>query len=127
MGASELLYKAEVYQIIGAAIEVHSELGAGFLEGVYHEAFEIVLTEKGIPFISHAKLAIPFHGRFLKKNYEADFLCFESIDVEIKAASKLIPDDEAVLLDYLRCTKYRVGLLINFGSTKRLEWRRYIY
>lgn len=126
MNHVDLLFKEEVYRIIGATIEVHSELGPGFLEAVYHEALEIVFTEKGIPFKSHEKLSIPFRGRILKKKHEADFVCFEEIVVDIKAATRLISDDDAVMLNYLRTTRKRLGILINFGSTKKLEWKRLI-
>ena len=122
----ELLFKEEVYAIIGAAIEVHKELGPGFLEAVYHEAMEIELTSRNIPFESYKKLLIRFKEFQLKKEYEADFVCYDKIIVEIKALDVVAGKEEAQLLHYLKTTGFRIGLLINFGSVGTLEWKRYI-
>ena len=122
----ELLFKEEVYAIIGAAIEVHKELGPGFLEAVYHEAMEIELTSRNIPFESYKKLLIRFKEFQLKKEYEADFVCYDKIIVEIKALDVVAGKEEAQLLHYLKTTGFRIGLLINFGSVGALEWKRYI-
>lgn len=122
----ELLYKEEVYAIIGAAIDVHKELGPGFLEAVYHEAMEIEMATRNIPFESYKKLLIRFKELQLKKEYEADFVCYDKIIVEIKALDVVAGKEEAQLLHYLKTTSFRVGLLINFGSVGTLEWKRYI-
>ena len=122
----ELLFKEEVYAIIGAAIEVHKELRPGFLEAVYHEAMEIELTSRNIPFESYKKLLIRFKEFQLKKEYEADFVCYDKIIVEIKALDVVAGKEEAQLLHYLKTTGFRIGLLINFGSVGALEWKRYI-
>lgn len=122
----ELLYREEVYAIVGAAIEVHKELGPGFLEAVYHEAMEIELTSRNIPFESYKKLLIRFKEFQLKKEYEADFVCYDKIIVEIKALDGVTGKEEAQLLHYLKTTGFRVGLLINFGSVGTLNWKRYI-
>lgn len=122
----ELLYREEVYAIIGAAIEVHKELGPGFLEAVYHEAMEIVLTAHNIPFKSYEKLRIRFKEILLRKEYEADFVCYDKIIVEIKALDGVTGKEEAQLLHYLKTTGFRVGLLINFGSVGTLNCKRYI-
>ena len=124
---TELLLKDEVYAIIGAAMEVHSVLGPGFLEAVYHEAMEIELRERGIPFESHKKLRILYKGHLLEKEYEADMVCYGQIVVELKALDRLTSREEAQLLNYLKATDLRVGLLINFGSTGKLEWKRFIH
>ena len=121
-----LLYKDEVYAIVGAAIEVHRELGHGFLEAVYHEAMEMEFISRGIPFISKPLLNIKFKDRILKKRYEADFLCYDKIIVEIKSQSILTTNDEAQLINYLKATELRVGLLLNFGGFPTLEWKRFI-
>lgn len=123
---TELLYKNEVFRIIGAAINVHKELGSGFLEGVYQEALEIELRIQGIPYESQKQLEIHYKGHRLQKEYVADFICFSLIVVEIKALDKLTSREEAQLLNYLKATGMRVGLLINFGSVDKLEWKRYI-
>ena len=121
---TELLLKNEVFAIVGATMAVYNELGPGFLEAVYHEALEIELTERGIPFESHKDLHIIYKGRTLKKEYEADFVCYGQIVVEIKAIDHLTGKDEAQLLNYLKATSLHVGLLINFGHPDKLEWLR---
>ncbi len=123
---NDLLLKDEVYAIVGAAIEVHKELGSGFLEPVYHEAMEIELRERSIPFESQKSLAIRYKGKALSKGYIVDMVCFESIVVELKAQEKLSGREEAQILNYLKATGLKVGLLINFGSCGKLEWRRFV-
>ena len=125
---SELLYKDEVYAIVGAAIEVHRELGSGFLEAVYQEALEIEMQDRGIPHHPQKQLRVYYKNRMPKKFYVTDFACYDDrFMVEIKAEKCLTALDEAQLLNQLKATKVRVGLLINFGSTGKLEWKRYIY
>lgn len=121
-----LLFKDEVYTIIGAAIEVHRELGHGFLEAVYHEALEIELTSRKIPFTSQQNLPIVYKGQQLKKEYIADLICYNQIVVKLKALNTLSGKEEGQLLNHLKATNLRVGLLINFGSVGRLEWKRFI-
>ena len=123
----ELILKDEVFRIIGAAIEVHKELGSGFLEAVYQEALEIEFRESFIPFRSHTPLEIVYKQKQLEKLYVADFVCFDSIIVEIKALSSLTGNEEAQVINYLKATGYRVGLLINFGSIGKLEWKKIVY
>lgn len=117
----------EVYAIVGSAMAVHRELGAGFLEAVYHEALELQFSMDVIPFESHKRLDVWYRGRPLKKHYEADFVCFGTIVVEIKAQSRLLSGDHAQLLNYLKATRLKVGLLINFGSAPKLEWKRFVF
>lgn len=119
------IFKDETYQVIGCAMEVHSELGHGFLEAVYQEALEIVFIQKSLPFIREKVLEIEFLGQTLKKKYVADFFCYDNIIVEIKATEGLGDHDLAQVLNYLKATKKKLGLLINFG-TKRLEYKRVI-
>jgi GxxExxY protein len=122
----ELLFKLEVYAIIGAAIEVHRTLGSGFLEAIYQEAMELELAVRQIPFRSQVELPVLYKGRTLKKCYCADLLCYEKIMVEIKALSQMSGAGEAQILNYLKATGMRVGLLINFGDAGRLDWHRFV-
>ena len=122
----ELLYKEEVYAIVGAMQEVYYQLGPGFLEPVYQEALEIELARRGIPFEAQKALVIYYKGQPLKKEYVADFVCYGKIIVEIKAIAGLTAREEAQLLNYLKVTKMRVGLLCNFCSQSRLDWKRYV-
>jgi len=122
----ELLWKEEVFSIIGAAMEVHSTFGPGFLEAVYHEALEIELTARGIPHESQKPLAVWYKGQRLTKEYLADLFCFGKIIVELKALDRLGGKEQAQLLNYLKASRCPVGLLINFGSHGQLEWKRYV-
>ena len=124
---AELIYKEEVFAIVGAAIEVHKELGSGFLEAVYQEAMEMELFSRDIPFESQKVLHINYKGKQLRKEYVADFVCYEKIIVEIKAIEKLSGKEKAQLLNYLKATGFKVGVLINFGSDRKLEWERFVY
>jgi len=121
---SGLILKDEVYQIVGAAMEVSNQLGCGFLEAVYQEALEIELAERGIPFASQMRICISYKGRVLNKEYIADFVCCEQILVEIKAIKAITGLEEAQMLNYLKATNLPLGLIVNFGS-RQLEWKRY--
>ena len=114
------------YQIIGAAMEVHKELGSGFLENVYQEALEKEFKIQGIPYVSQPVVKIHYKGQVLNKTYQPDFICFGNIIVEIKAMDKLSGTEHAQIINYLKATRYKVGLLINFG-TKSLEHKRFVY
>lgn len=123
---SELIFKEEVYAIIGAAIEVHRELGAGFLEPVYQEAFEMEMRERCIPFEAQKTLTICYKGRTLRKGYIADLVCYGQIIVELKALERLSSSEELQIINYLKASGLRVGILINFGSSGKLEWKRFV-
>ena len=115
----------KTYAIIGAAMEVHGQLGHGFLEPVYQDALEIELGLRGIPSRREVELPVLYKGRTLKSNYKADFICFDSIVVELKALSELTGVHEAQVINYLKATGLPCGLLVNFGAS-RLEFRRLV-
>jgi GxxExxY protein len=121
-----ILFKKEVFEIIGAAIEVHKELGSGFLESVYEEAMTIEATKKKIPYQAQVRIPIKYKNQTLKKDFIADFIVFNKIIVEFKCLPKLTKINEAQIINYLKATGIKVGLLINFGSVNKLEWKRYI-
>jgi GxxExxY protein len=121
----ELIFKDEVYAIVGAAMEVHSELGPGFLEAVYQSAMKIELTNRKIPFEYEKSLPVFYKGQHLDTGYRADLICYGKIIVELKALDRLTSKEEAQMLNYLKATGMRIGVLINFGSHGKLEWRRY--
>ena len=123
----ELLYKREVYQIVGAAIEVHKELGPGFFESVYEECLIIESKKKNIPHKTQVKLPVQYKGQKINKEFIADYIGYEKIIVELKCISNITKAAEAQIINYLKATGLKVGLLINFGSKGRLEWGRYIY
>jgi GxxExxY protein len=114
------------YAIIGAAMEVHRQLGCGFLEAVYQEALEIELARAGVPAAPQVELPIYYRGQRLKCYYVADFVCYESIIVELKALSRLSGVEDAQVLNYLKATGLEVGLLLNFG-TPSLQYKRLVW
>ena len=122
----QIALKEEVYAIVGAAIEVHKELGPGFLEAVYQEAMERELIHRGIAFTSQEPLSIKYKGEELSSHYYADLLCLGQIIVELKALNRFSGQEEAQVLNYLKATGLKVGVLINFGSHGRLEWKRLV-
>ena len=122
----ELVYGEEVFRIVGAAIEVHRELGAGFFEAVYQEALELEMLERMIPFSSQHSFRIRYKNEILRKEYVADLVCWERIIVELKALDRLTSKEESQVLNYLKASEMRVGVLINFGSYGKLEWKRFV-
>ena len=114
------------YAIIGAAMEVHKELGCGFLEAVYQEALATEFTTQGVSFKSQPVIEILYKGKPLAKTYQPDFVCFEEVIVEIKAISNLSGIEEAQIINYLKATGLKVGLLINFGN-ESLEYKRLVH
>lgn len=124
-GKQPLIYKEEAYEIIGAAMEVHRELGCGFLEAVYAEALEIEFKEKGIPYKREVPLIIKYKGQPLNKSYVADFICYDKIIVELKAVNYLESVYEAQVLNYLKATGYKLGILFNFGE-QSLKYKRIV-
>ena len=112
------------YEIIGAAMEAHRELGDGFLEAVDQAALVIEFTRRRIPFRTEVELPIEYKGMRLSCGYRGDFVCFDNVVVEIKAT--LVPPDQAQLLNQLKATKYRCGILVNFGASS-LESKRMVF
>jgi len=122
---ADLLFKDESYTIIGACMKVHSSLGSGFLESVYSEALCKEFEKRKIPFVKEKKLELFYEGKRLKKYFKADFICFESIIVEIKSKSILLKIDEQQTVNYLKATEHQLGLLVNFGE-KSLKYKRFV-
>lgn len=120
---NKYLYQELTGRIIHCCMDVHNELGCGFLEKVYQEALEIVLKEEGINYEREKHLPIQFRGTILQCDYIADFVIDNKVIVELKAVSALDPLFEAQVINYLRATGLQVALLINFGQ-KDLQIKR---
>jgi GxxExxY protein len=120
-----IYYKNESFKIIGAAMEVHRELGHGFLEKVYHDALEIEFLKKEIKFTKEHKLPVYYKEKKLSTVYSADFICYDKIILELKALSELDSKHTAQVINYLKATKMKLGILINFGSSS-LEYKRIV-
>ena len=119
----DLIFKSESYEINGACMNVHRKLGAGFLESVYSEALSIEFDRLGIPYELEKKLDIYYGDIKLRKYFRADFICYESIVVEIKTTPYLTKLDESQLINYLRATRLKLGLLVTFGGTSLIYKR----
>ncbi len=121
----ELVFREEAYKIIGACMAVHRELGCGFLEAVYAEALGVELLLQRIPFRREVPLVISYRGQPLKKSYVADFICYDKIILELKALSSLESLHEAQVLNYLKATQNKLGILVNFGE-QSLKYKRIV-
>lgn len=123
---TELILEDEVFAIAGAAMEVYYSMGIGFLEPVYQEALGMEFSRRGIPFKRECELDIYYKGTKLVKKYVADFVCFGQVIVELKMVPRLTNIEVAQLLNYLKITKMRVGILANYGARPKLEWKKYV-
>ena len=119
-----IYHKNESYSIIGAAMRVYNTLGFGFLEAVYQEALAIELTNMGIPFEREKELKIYYDGHELKQTYRADFVCYGNIIVETKAVAELNDSHRSQVFNSLKACGFKLGLLINFGHSDKLEYER---
>jgi len=120
----DIVFKDESYAIIGACFEVYNEKGCGFLEPVYQEPLQIEFEHQRISGIAKPALTVSYHGRTLLQTYQADFVCYGKIIVELKSVSALVSEHRAQLLNYLHATGFQLGLLVNFGHHPRLEYER---
>jgi GxxExxY protein len=121
----ELLYKEEIYQLVGFCLEIHRELGKGHDEIIYKDAFVVELSRAGIPFSREKDYEISYKGVILSHFYYADFVVWDKILLEAKAVESLT-DSHVKLLNYLAASKLRLGLLVNFSGDS-LEWKRVVY
>jgi len=122
----KILYKDESYKIVGACFEVYREKGCGFLEGVYQECLEIELRLQGVPFVPKKPLVLEYKSCPLRSTYEPDFICHDKIVLEIKAMTELTDEHRAQVLNYLKATGLKLGLLINFGHYPKAQVERIV-
>jgi len=122
-GMSDIVLKEESFKIIGACMKVHAALGAGFLEAVYHEALEKELRQQEIPYKSKVKLNVYYNEEKLNKYYVADMICYDEIILELKVQQFIPKASYLQLRNYLKATRKRLGILINFG-TPSLTYKR---
>ena len=105
-------------------MEVHRTLGQGFLESVYQEALEIEMSKREIPFSSQTKIQIHYKDIPMEHYFVADFVCYDKIIVELKSVSTVLPEHEAQIINYLRATGFKLGILLNFNE-ESLYYKRY--
>lgn len=123
--SGSLLYDEETFRIRGAAFEVCRVMGHGFLEAVYQECLSMEFAGRNVPFTPKPHLQLSYKGSQLRQSYSPDFVCFDAIVVEIKALSGLSAEHRSQVLNYLKATGLRVGLLINFGAGPKAQIERF--
>lgn len=123
--SGNLIYEEEAFRIRGAVFQVYRAMGAGFLEAVYQECLAIEFASRGIPFAASKALTVHYGEHLLRQGYVADFVCFEKIIIELKAARAIAPEHRAQIINYLRATEMKLGLLVNFGATPGVEIERF--
>jgi GxxExxY protein len=123
---AEILFKEESYKIVGSFFEVYNEMGCGFLEAVYQECLQIEFELQGIPNVAQKHLLLHYKSKKLESVYIPDFICFDSVIVEIKAVKELTNEHRAQVHNYLKATGFRLGLLVNFGDHPNLQYERIV-
>ena len=123
---SKLILEEETHRILGACFEVYKEKGCGFVEPVYQECLELELVSQGIEVLAQQEIGLSYKGRRLRQTYRADLVCFGKVIVEIKAVSALADEHRAQLMNYLRATGLKVGLLVNFSHYPGVEHERFV-
>jgi GxxExxY protein len=122
----KLIHEDETYRIRGAIFDVYKEMGSGFLEPVYQECLENEMTRRAVPFVAQAELKLFYKGEPLAQIYKPDFICFGTIILEIKAVKELAPEHKAQLINYLKATRMKLGLLANFGAHPQVTIERMV-
>jgi GxxExxY protein len=114
--SESILFKDECYAIQGAIFEVYREMGCGFLESVYQECLELEFLERSIPFVAQQDLQLFYKGKKLRQKYIPDFICYDQVIVELKAVKEVAPEHKAQVINYLKASQLRLGLLVNLGD-----------
>ncbi|MEJ5352082.1 MAG: GxxExxY protein [Melioribacteraceae bacterium] len=121
----ELIYKEECYKIIGKCLEVHNQLGAGFLEIVYKDALEYEFQNAGIPYEREKEYEVIYKDIILPHKFYADFVVYNKIILEVKGVSGLTQEFIAQCINYLKVSGCKLALLVNFGEL-RLKYKRIV-
>jgi GxxExxY protein len=122
---SEIILKDKSYKVIGLCMEVHRQLGHGFKEIVYKDALEIELAANNIPFTREKMFDIEYKGILLPRKYWADFVVYDSIILEVKAAPIIVDAFLRQTLNYLKASKLKLGIVANFGEPS-LTYKRVV-
>ncbi len=122
----EIIFKDECYEIQGAVFDVYREMGCGFLESVYQECLEKELKHRNVPFKSQPELKLIYKGEELQQTYKPDFVCYEKIILELKSVKEIAPEHKSQVINYLKSTGMKLGLLINFGDYPKVSITRLV-
>ena len=123
---SKIIYKQESYQIINKCLEVHNNLGHGFLEIVYKDALEYEFYKAGIPYEREKKYEVNYKGIILPHKFYADFVVFDAIILEVKAKSGITDEFVAQAINYLKVSGNKLALIVNFGELS-LNYKRILF
>ena len=123
---SKLLFEEETFKVIGACINVHKKLGNSFSEAVYQQALEKEFLQANIPFEPQKEVPIYYNGEPLNEFFKVDFLCFNSVLLDIKSVRSIQEDMTQQVLNYLKSSHIEIGMLINFGE-QSLKWKRLVH
>jgi GxxExxY protein len=123
---ADIIYKEKSFKLLGACFEVYMDKGCGFHEPVYRESLGIEFRLQQIPAIPKPRLELEYKGQKLEQRFEPDYVTYSKIIVELKALSHLTDEYEAQVMNYLKATKFKLGLLVNFGHHPKLECRRIV-
>ena len=126
MNQGKVLFKEECYNIQGAIFDVYREMGCGFLEAVYQECLEKEFRNRKIPFVAQKELKLIYKNEELEQSYKPDLICYEKIILELKAVKEAAPEHEAQVFNYLKATKLKLGMLVNFGHYPKVQIKRII-
>lgn len=124
--SDQILFRDESYKILGACFEVYNEMGSGFLEQVYQECLAIEFGLSKVPYVAHPQLKLCYREQRLATCYVPDYLLYDGIVLEIKAATALLDQHRAQVHNYLKATGFRLGLLVNFGEYPKLKYERIV-
>lgn len=122
----KIIYREECYFIQGAVFDVYREMGCGFLEAVYQECLRREFEIRDIPFLPQPELKLQYKGMPLLQIYKPDFICYDRVIIELKAVKHLAPEHAAQLINYLKATGIRLGLLVNFGCYPKAVIKRFV-
>lgn len=123
---NNIVYKEECFEIQGAVYEVYRHMGHGFLESVYQECLAYEFEHRGIPFVSQPKLELSYKGRLLEQTYIPDFVCCDKVIVELKSVKEILSEHQAQVLNYLKATNMKLGLLVNFRAYPKAKVLRLV-
>lgn len=126
MPMTKLILESESRALLGACFDVYKDKGCGFFESVFQECLELELADRGVPFVPQPQLELSYKGRRLRQTFQPDFLCFEQVILEIKAVSHLADEHRAQVHNYLKASRLRLGLLVNFGHYPLIEHERIV-
>ena len=126
MDDDKLIYRVETFAIRGAIFEVWKKMGIGFLESVYQECLAREFASRGIPAVAHTELMLAYKGEILKQIFKPDFVCYGKIIIELKQVRSLNDDHRAQIMNYLRATDMKLGLLVNFGCLPQVQIERFV-